>query len=82
VGAGRLVFVSLVVALLVLGTVGVDMYTDWLWFASLGLSAVFFTVLTNQVVLFLAAVVLFLLLYLPSAFLPHHRPDTFPAGLS
>lgn len=66
---GRLLFGLLVVAVLVLLTVGVDMYTDWLWFGSLGLASVYGTVLSHQVVLFFAAALLFLALYLPSALL-------------
>ena len=33
---GRLIFAGLIVLVLVLLTVGVDVYTDWLWFGSLG----------------------------------------------
>ncbi|MFN8637654.1 MAG: UPF0182 family protein [Chloroflexota bacterium] len=69
VAQGRLAFVALVVVLLVLLTVGVDIYTDWLWFASLGLTSVYGTVLSQQVILFFAAAALFLALYLPSALL-------------
>ncbi|MGE3913511.1 MAG: UPF0182 family protein [Chloroflexota bacterium] len=76
-GIGRLLFLGLVVALLVLATVGVDLYTDWLWFGSVGLTAVFLTVLTNQVVLFFAAAALFLALYLPSAFLARRLARDF-----
>jgi uncharacterized protein len=68
-GVGRAVFVSLVIALLIIGTVGVDLYTDWLWFGSVGLASVYQTVLFNQVGLFLAATVVFLAVYLPSAIL-------------
>jgi uncharacterized protein len=66
---GRLLLGAVVVAVLVLLTVGVDMYTDWLWFGSVGLASVYATVLTHQVLLFFAAALLFLALYLPSAFL-------------
>jgi uncharacterized membrane protein (UPF0182 family) len=66
---GRILFGLLVVAVLVLLTVGVDMYTDWLWFGSVGLASVYVTVLSHQVVLFFAAALLFLALYLPSALL-------------
>ncbi|MCC7370551.1 MAG: UPF0182 family protein [Chloroflexi bacterium] len=69
IGNGRIAVVGFVVVLLVLATVGVDLYTDWLWFGSVGYAPVYQTVLTNQVGLFVAAAGFFLLLYLPSAFL-------------
>ena len=75
---GRLAAVGLLVLMLVLATVGVDMYTDWLWFGSLGLSSIYATVLTTQVILFLAARAgLFLALYLPSAFLARRLAHRF-----
>ena len=66
---GRVLLGLVAVAVLVLLTVGVDMYTDWLWFGSVGLTSVYATVLRHQVLLFFAAAALFLALYLPSAFL-------------
>ena len=74
---GRLIVAGLVVLLLVLLTVGVDMYTDWLWFASLGLTGVYGTILGQQVILFFAAALLFLALYLPSAYLARRLAHTF-----
>jgi uncharacterized membrane protein (UPF0182 family) len=74
---GRLLIAAVVVLLLVLVTVGVDLYTDWLWFGSVGLTGVFSTVLANQIVLFFAAAVLFLALYLPSAFLARRLARRF-----
>src|SRR5262245_32110711 len=74
---GRLIFAVVVVALLVLLTVGVDVYTDWLWFASLGLTSVYGTVLADQVLLFFAAALVFLALYLPSAFLARRLAHGF-----
>ena len=77
VAQGRLLFGVLVVAVVVLLTVGVDMYTDWLWFGSVGLAAVYGTVLSHQVVLFVAAAALFLALYLPSALLARRLAHGF-----
>jgi uncharacterized membrane protein (UPF0182 family) len=77
VAQGRLVFAAAIVAVLVLLTVGVDMYTDWLWFGSVGLASVYVTVLNHQVVLFFAAALLFLALYLPSAFLARRLAHGF-----
>lgn len=76
-GNGRVAFVGFVVVLLVVATVGVDLYTDWLWFGSVGLSSVYLTVLTNQVALFTAAAAFFLALYLPSAFLARRLAQNF-----
>jgi uncharacterized membrane protein (UPF0182 family) len=73
----RLSVVGLVVLLLALGTVGVDLYTDWLWFVSLGLASVYTTVLTAQLTLFFAAAALFLVLYLPSTFLARRLAHRF-----
>lgn len=77
VGTGRLVGAGLFVVALLLATVGVDLYTDWLWFSSLGMAAVYTTVLANQVFLFCAAAVLFLAMYLPSAFLARSLAHRF-----
>jgi uncharacterized membrane protein (UPF0182 family) len=74
---GRLIFAAIVVAILVLLTVGVDMYTDWLWFGSLGLASVYATFLSYQVLLFFAAALLFLVLYLPSALLARRLAHGF-----
>src|SRR5215217_5459228 len=74
---GRLLFGVVVVAVLVLLTVGVDMYTDWLWFGSVGLASVYGTILGHQVILFFAAALLFLALYLPSAYLARRLAHTF-----
>jgi uncharacterized membrane protein (UPF0182 family) len=75
--SGRLLFAVVVVLLLVLLTVGVDMYTDWLWFGSLGLTSVYATILSDQVLLFFAAALFFLALYLPSAFLARRLAHGF-----
>lgn len=74
---GRILFAGLVVLVLVLLTVGVDVYTDWLWFGSLGLTSVYATILGDQVLLFFAAALLFLALYLPSAFLARRLAHGF-----
>ena len=68
IALSRVVVVATLVAVVVLGTVGVDLYTDWLWFDSLDLTSVFATVLGAQVSLFLLAALLFLAGYLASAF--------------
>jgi len=74
---GRLAVVGLLVLLVVLATVGVDLYTDWLWFSSLGLTSVYATILTTQLGLFFAAAAIFLIVYLPSAFLARRLAHRF-----
>jgi uncharacterized protein len=68
VGVGRLIALGTILALALLATSGVDLYTDWLWFESLRMAPVFGTVLTTQALLFVAASALFLAAYLASAF--------------
>jgi uncharacterized membrane protein (UPF0182 family) len=56
---GRILFFSLVLLALVVGTAGVDYYTDWLWFGALGYLPVFATVLALQGVLFASGAAIF-----------------------
>jgi len=74
---GRLILALIIVLVLVAVTIGVDFYTDWLWFGSIGLTSVYTTVLSHQVILFVAAFALFLALYLPSAFLARRLAREF-----
>src|SRR5215208_270405 len=69
VAASRLIGAVVLGLLAVLGTVGVELYTDWLWFESLGLQHVYTTTVGAQVALFCAGSVLFLAGYLPSVLL-------------
>ncbi|MCC6174807.1 MAG: UPF0182 family protein [Chloroflexi bacterium] len=73
----RLVAGALIAFLIVILTVGVDVYTEWLWFGSLGLLSVYQTVLSVQVLLFLAASATFMVAYLPSAFLARRLAHQF-----
>ncbi len=69
VAVSRLVGAAVLVVLGTVATVGVDLYTDWLWFESLRLETVYVTALGAQAGLFLAALLVFLVGYFPSAFL-------------
>jgi uncharacterized protein len=51
-----------------LSTVGVELYTDALWFQSIGFVSVFATALTTQITLFVCGFVVFLAGYLASVF--------------
>ncbi|MBA2449679.1 MAG: UPF0182 family protein [Chloroflexi bacterium] len=69
VAVSRLIGAVVLGLLAVLGTVGVDLYTDWLWFESVGLQHVYTTTVGAQVALFCAGAALFLAGYLPSVLL-------------
>ena len=69
VAVSRLAVLAVLASLVVLVTVGVDIFTDWLWFESVQLESVYTTVLGAQVALFCAGAAAFLALYLPSVFL-------------
>jgi len=69
VAVSRLAGAAVLVVLGILATIGTDLYTDWLWFESVGLQSVYETTLTAQVVLFSAGAFVFLAAYLPSVFL-------------
>jgi uncharacterized membrane protein (UPF0182 family) len=69
VAVSRLVGAALLVGLIILATVGVDLYTDWLWFDSVRFSTVYLTTLGSQVALFFGGAVIFWAGYFPSAFL-------------
>ena len=60
VAVSRLAGAAVLVVLGILATIGTDLYTDWLWFESVGLQSVYETTLTAQVVLFSAGVFVFL----------------------
>ncbi|MFN8521775.1 MAG: UPF0182 family protein [Chloroflexota bacterium] len=66
VALSRGIAAGVVVVLVGLGTFGVDLYTDWLWFDSLGLRPVYSTVLLTQLSLFGAGALTFLALYFAS----------------
>lgn len=65
----RVIAGALLALVFLLGTVGVELYTDALWFQSVGFISVFTTVIATQVALFLTGFVLFLAGYLASVFI-------------
>ena len=77
VAASRLVGAALLVCLAVLGTAGVDLYTDLLWFESLGYRGVYGTILGTQVALFLGAAALFMVGYFPSVLVARRLAHRF-----
>ena len=77
VAVSRLIGAGILALLAVLATVGVDLYTDWLWFESVGLVGVYGTTLGAQVALFCAGAALFLAGYLPSAYLARRLAHRF-----
>ena len=83
VALSRVLAAAAIVAVIVLGTVGVDLYTDWLWFDSLRLTSVFTSMLSAQASLFLLAALVFMAGYLASAFTARrlaHRLDHHAAA--
>ena len=77
---GLVVGLVIVLALVVLFGVGLDLWTDALWYTSVGFDSVFWTRLTATLGLFagafvLAAVVLFANLWLARRFAPPAAPD-------
>ena len=72
--SGRSVRVSRVIAgillalIALIATVGVELYTDVLWFQSIGFASIFTTAITTQIALFLLGFLVFLAGYLGSVF--------------
>ncbi|MCL5025735.1 MAG: UPF0182 family protein [Chloroflexi bacterium] len=75
------IVIGLATVLFILATVGVGLYTDWLWFDSLTFGSVFVTAIVAKVGLFLAGGLLFLALFggnLALAWRLAPRPPRFP----
>src|SRR5215211_5238369 len=66
VRASRVLAGILLALILLVSTVGVQLYTDLLWFQSVGYGSVFGTTLTAQIALFIAGFLIFLGGYLAS----------------
>ncbi len=54
-----LIALGVVVLLVILGSIGKNIYTEWLWFDNLGFSSVYKTILLTKVWLFFAAALVF-----------------------
>ncbi len=72
-GRGRVKWPLIIIGGVVLSFIALSVwkgiFTEWLWFGSLGFSSVYTTILTTKVWLFLASVLIFLALLVPNLFL-------------
>ncbi len=64
-----LIAIGALIALFIIAVIGKGIYTEWLWFDSLGFSSVYTTILTTKVWLFFVGAFLFLALLLANLFL-------------
>lgn len=64
-----LIAIGVLIALFILAAIGKGIYTDWLWFSSLGYSSVYTTILGTRIWLFFVGAFLFLALLLANLFL-------------
>jgi len=60
---------GILILLFIIISIGKGMYTEWLWFGSLGFSSVYTTILTTRLWLFFAGAAVFLVLLLVNLFL-------------
>lgn len=59
-GSGRwLIIVGALIALIAIGSVARGIYTEWLWFGSLGYESVYTTILRTRILLFVVAALVF-----------------------
>lgn len=76
--------VGLLVAIVILGAIGVGFYAEWLWFESLGYLQLFTTVLFTRVGLFVVGAVVFFVVAAANLFLARRlgprRRDLFAVG--
>ncbi len=64
-----LIIIGTLVFLFIIAAIGRGIYTEWLWFDSLGFSSVYTTILTTKLWLFAAGAFVFLMLLLSNLFL-------------
>ncbi|HUU65577.1 MAG TPA: UPF0182 family protein, partial [Dehalococcoidales bacterium] len=64
-----LIIIGALVFLFIIATIGKGIYTEWLWFDSLGFSSIYTTILTTRVWLFFVGALVFLALLLSNLFL-------------
>ncbi len=62
-GGAWFVVVAVILALIGIGAVGKGIYTEWLWFGTLGFAAIYTKILGTRVLLFCAAFLLFAALF-------------------
>ncbi len=73
-----LIAIGALIALFIAATISKGIYTEWLWFDSLGFSSVYTTILTTRVWLFFVGAFVFLALLLANLFLVRRLSP--PAG--
>ena len=71
-GSKTIIIIATVVVLLIVLSVSKEIYTEWLWFGSLGYSDIYITVLKTRVLIFFSAAVLFCSLFLGNLLLAAH----------
>jgi len=71
------IIIGALVFLFIIASIGKGIYTEWLWFDSLGFSRIYATILTTKLWLFAAGAAVFLLLLLANLFLARRLS---PAG--
>ena len=71
------IIIGALVFLFIIASIGKGIYTEWLWFDSLGFSSVYATILTTRLWLFAAGAAVFLILLLANLFLARRLS---PAG--
>ncbi|MFQ5996750.1 MAG: UPF0182 family protein [Dehalococcoidales bacterium] len=64
-----LIIIGTLVFLFIIATIGKSIYTEWLWFDSLGFSSVYTTIVVTRLWLFAVGVFVFLVLLLSNLFL-------------
>ena len=64
-----LIIIGALVFLFIIAAIGKGIYTEWLWFDSLGFSSIYTTILTTRVWLFFVGALVFLALLLSNLFL-------------
>jgi len=64
-----LIIIGALVFLFIIAAIGKGIYTEWLWFDSLGFSSIYTTILTTRVWLFFVSALVFLALLLSNLFL-------------
>ncbi len=64
-----LIIIGVPVLLLIILTIWKEIYTEWVWFDSLGFSSIYSTVLTTKIWLFFTGAFIFLVLLMPNLFL-------------
>ncbi len=68
--------IGVLILLFIMAAIGKGIYTEWLWFDSLGFSSIYATILTTRLWLFFAGALIFLALLLSNLFLARRLSPT------